>query len=497
MLVTCKPPNREEFALTLDGLPQFSSSRDAFGYEAATIPCQLSDEERLNVLGARIRLHGVTGIAWQGICTRRPGRDEPLVAQGWGWCGTLHRREAYYCDTDMSPWRETHAVRAGTNGVGRNLDIEVDIREEDIYFLWAAGRTFPIGAYNAIFRNIPQTNKCVLTFDWTRPNQNDRYLIVDSGVADTGTTVGDRTTFTTQWTQPTGSGGTSGTATITMTGTLIDAIRIRAGTAAQTTPANTDGILVSNIKLYNVPDVTTINTANVITDILTNEIDSDYLAAVGDYIDAEATVVEPLIFDSCDANTKLAELGKYAAYDFYWKMERDLCLPHWTAESATPDYIIREEEAEASDLDESSLDELVSVSRVTHPNSRGLTRYTDVTDTDTTHPLVALGITRYGDVGSQATATAASAAIGTLDVAHRGRAQLKGGVTTRTIYTATGAPAYLPDIRCGQMAYVTLPDGPRECIITRVECVGDAIATVELDNAGYRLDLALASLMQR
>jgi hypothetical protein len=47
------------------------------------------------------------------------------------------------------------------------------------------------------------------------------------------------------------------------------------------------------------------------------------------------------------------------------------------------------------------------------------------------------------------------------------------------------------------MAYVTLPDGPRECIITRVECVGDAIATVELDNAGYRLDLALASLMQR
>lgn len=476
MIVSVKPVGREEYGLTLDGPPQFSVARFG-GYEAATIPCQLSDEERLNVLGARVRIHGVTRIVWQGIVLRRPGRDEPLIAQGWGWCGTLGRRKVQFCDTQfLGDLQDTEGVNAAA--FRRNISGGV------IKIVQSPATTSTAGdrAGYYYWGDVP-LESLSMTVNVAHAKVSFRIYTSDTPGA-LSTAVYTKTATGVQTGQTADLDGHYGF--------VIDVY-----TDEGSTPSRDDTYATCyDLKLYGTA-ITSPTTSAVIGNILTNEIDSDYLSAVGDFIETETTVIEPLVFDSCDANTKLKEITKYAASDFGWYMEAQTCLPHWTPTSTTPDYVIRVDEAESYDLDESSLDELVSAVVVKYQDVNGKSVTTTVTDTDATHPLVALGITRYGEVDAQTTSAATAAEIGALYLAEKGRAQLKGSVTTRTVYTATGAPAYLPDIRGGQMALVTLPDGPRECIIERVECTGDAIATITLDNTGYRLDVALARLAKR
>ncbi|NTW29450.1 MAG: hypothetical protein HGA39_08840, partial [Coriobacteriia bacterium] len=129
-------------------------------------------------------------------------------------------------------------------------------------------------------------------------------------------------------------------------------------------------------------------------------------------------------------------------------------------------------------------------------NSKEL--YVDVTDTDPTHPLVALGITRYGDLTVDTTSSSTATTLGQLYLADNGRKQVKGTVTTRYVRTNTGADVYLPNIRPGKMVRLLgLPDGYVDCIVKKTTCTGDKIVALELDNAPYSLDIALAQLAKR
>jgi hypothetical protein len=337
MIVTLQPIGRSEYALDVQSEPQ-STSALGIGYERAHVACELNDEQRVHALGGRLRIHGQTGISWQGIVTRRPDLTEPLIARGWGWCATLGRRAIRY--------------------------------------------------------------------------------------------------------------------------------------TGQTTTA-------------------------VITDVITDEIPATYLtdsAAHRAWIGTESTSLNEIVFAATDAATKIAEVSKYVAWDFGWYMERvagqPTCVPHWAARSTTPDYIVDIAECESHDIDESGLDELASAVWTTYDGGAFGTA-----DTDTAHPLVALGITRYGDltVSTDTLATAQAAAAQYL--ADNGRPQVKGSLTTRVLRSAYGVPVYLPDVRPGQMVRLYgLPDGQRDCVIKRITCDGQDLATVELDNTPYRLDTMLARI---
>jgi len=266
--------------------------------------------------------------------------------------------------------------------------------------------------------------------------------------------------------------------------------------------STTNNARFHSVKVFGVPAVTSTTTTNVLTNVLDNEIATAYLPAGADYrawLGTESTVVEPLVFDSCDASTKIAELAKYAAWDYGWYMElvagEPACVPQWVARSTTPDYVVRLDLAVSYDLDESSFDELVSAVRVNYQTADGRSAFTDVLDTDTTHPLVAQGITRYGDISVQTSSSSTATAIGNLYLAENGREQVKGSIVTRRVMTSTGADVYLPDIRPGKMVRVYgLPDGQRDCILKRVSCTGDTICTLELDNEPYDLAIALARI---
>lgn len=483
MIVTVRPVGREEYALTLSGPPSFSSET-GIGYKAASIPCILNDEQRLKVLGGRLRIHGESGIVWQGIVIRRPGAGEPLEAQGWGWCGSLGRRKVMYAKTDfLSDMKDFNGQNWGR--------FERSIAGGVITIAQSPNTTSAAndgGGYD--YRG--DTLLTSLTF--TAAVNTAALTLYVRGLDVNGTPQG------TAYSQATPG---------TFTGQSI------------TFPANTYGFRVWGqitnpasppdssvyVGIYSATlmgtALTAVQTRYILADVLSNEIATTYLPAGDAYrawMAADSTAWDVCEFDSCTATAKVAEALKHSAYDFGWYQElvagQSYCVPHWTAKETTPSLIIRAEECEGvPDIDEAALDELESVERVSYHNINGETVYTDVTDTDASHPLVALGITRYGDVTVDTSSSTTAIAIGTLALSDRGRRQVKGSLTTRVIRTNTGADVYLPDVRPGQMVRLLgLPDGYVDCRIIRATCIGDAKVMLELDNEPYRLDIALAQL---
>jgi len=260
---------------------------------------------------------------------------------------------------------------------------------------------------------------------------------------------------------------------------------------------------MSDPKCYCASGVTTVSTGNVVNDILYREVATTYLPTDSSaYVTAEATTVEPLVFDSCDAKTKLDELKRYAAYDFGWfnelRSNASNPYPHWYAVSTTPDYVLRLVDAETWDLDEAALDELFSGVAVTWQDVRGRSQTINRADSTAGHPLVDAGITRYGDLSVGTSSMATASAMAALWLADYGREQLKGTVTTRKLSDVNGAAVYLPSVRPGKMLRLMgLTNGYVDTIVRRVTCVGDTIASIECDNEPYRLDIALAKLAKR
>lgn len=483
--MTVKPQGREEYALKLDGPPVFSAAQ-GIGYEAATIPCELSEWEREGVLGATVHIHG-TG--WRGIVTRRPSDHEPLLARGWGWCGTLGRREAIYCATQFLGELEDYSGEADRNPGAFDVSIAGGV----ITMGQAPNTTATTGDNRGYaYRGDQPLTKIV--FD-ANVNHADVFLSV-RGLDASGKPTGSPYNKTATGTQ-TGLSFTFGAG-------VYGFRAIAYCNVATSTPSRFDKwVKMWNVKLY-ATSISTVNTGNVARDVIANEIDPLWLPAGNEYlawIDDEPTVIEPLVFGSSPANAKFETLSVHAANEYGWYSELvngvEECVPHWFPRSTTPDYVLKVSECEIVELDESSLDELASVVRVHYKTIDGRATYTDVTDTDPTHPLVRLGITRYADVSAQTSSSTTATAIGTLAAAENGRRKVKGSVTTRKLLSITGVLADPYAVRGGQMVRVLgLRGGYADAIVRRVEWCGDML-TLTLDNDGYRLDIALAKLSVR
>lgn len=483
-VVTVKPQGREEYALKLNGPPVFSAAQ-GIGYEAATIPCELSEWEREGVLGATVHIHG-TG--WRGIVTRRPSDHEPLLARGWGWCGTLGRRKALYADTQFLGELMDYTV------LGKNAGaFDCSIAGGVVTMGQAPGTTARSGDYRGYYyRSDVELTK--LTFS-ANVNHADVTLSIrglDASGAPFGTSVAKTATRTYTGLSFTFDAGTYGFRMIAICGTA-------------STPSRFDKwVTVYDMVIYGT-DVSTVNTGNVALDVITNEIDPLWLTqddAHRAWIESETTAVVPLVFsEDSTANAKFETLAVHAANEYGWYSELvngvEECVPHWFPRSTTPDYVLKVSECESVQLDESSLDELSSVERVHYETIDGRATYTDVTDTDPTHPLVRLGISRYADVSVQTSSSTTATAIGTLAAAENGRRKVKGSVTTRKLLSITGVLADPYAVRGGQMVRVLgLRGGYVDAIVRRVEWCGDML-TLTLDNDGYRLDIALAKLSVR
>lgn len=468
--------------LRVTGHPSMTAARGV-GYESATIPCDLTDQERVDIQGAVVHVHS-TG--WHGVVLARPEPNEPLLVSGFGkWAGSLVPRGVIFADSRLDNWR---AWVPDTTYEGDGITPPV-LLSGGWYFGLTKG--VEVGSYaNRGMGYYDPRGIDRIEFTWEKTKANTAYgLVVYSGSADGIIT-------TTLYTN-------TGTGASVIAGSPGDEFFVvalyNAGTA-WTPTAGGEGIYVRDLVVYGT-GAATIDTSQVAENILDFEVPLPYYVnGVGrfPFTTHTPTTFESLTYDEgSTCNDKFADLMRRAPIEYGWYSENqqvlgDACIPHVFDRPTAAAYMLRLADCPSLPLlEQATLDELTSGTWVTYANAAGHKRSTFVADTDPTHPLVALGIPRYGylDIGTAKLADAQAA--GAVANAENGRARLKGDVTTARLMTINGAVADTASVKCGEMCYVA--ELGITARIERIQWHGRYV-TLTLDSAGYELDALLARI---
>lgn len=283
--------------------------------------------------------------------------------------------------------------------------------------------------------------------------------------------------------------------------------------ALATNAFRTPNLSAQGIAVYNIDirgrDLPAVNSMTVTNDIIDTDIDSPYgLSPVQVYpfIQHSPWVLSPLMFDSTTMNEKFATLMERAPIEYGWYEGR-----HWDSEAFPPDafphvwdrsrdpaYLIALSSCEEPPrIEMAALDEMTSGVIVRYQRVDGTDKSLTVPDTDPTHPLVALGIVRYGEITIETTDDLEAAAIAAAYNSAHGRWRVRGSVTVRSLVTITGGVADRHKVRPGEFMRLTGTDmGAVDVRIERITYEGRLI-TLEFDGGEYRLDRMLAHLRAR
>jgi len=303
----------------------------------------------------------------------------------------------------------------------------------------------------------------------------------------------------------------------TGTGAYVD-LALPAGTvwvaiALATNAFRTPNLSAQGIAVYNIAirgrDLPAVNSLTVTNDIIDTDIDAPYgltPVQVYPFIKHSPWVLSPLMFDSTTMNEKFATLMERAPIEYGWYEGR-----HWDSEAFPPDafphvwdrsrdpaYLITLSSCEEPPrIEMAALDEMTSGVIVRYQRVDGTDTSLTVPDTDPTHPLVALGIVRYGEVTIETTDDLEAAAIAAAYNTAHGRWRVRGSVTVRSLVTITGGAADRHRVRPGEYMRLTGTDaGAVDVRIERITYEG-ALMTLEFDAGEYRLDRMLAHLRAR
>lgn len=268
------------------------------------------------------------------------------------------------------------------------------------------------------------------------------------------------------------------------------------------------GIAISGI-VVNGRGLTTVDTQAVADDIIDSDIDSPYgLTPVAAYpfIQHTAQPLMPLMFDATDMNTKFATLMERAPIEYGWYEGRHWdvatfpvdAFPHVWDRPTAPAYLLPLHSCEElPQLELSSLDEMTSGTYVHYERPDGSTTTWDGPDQDETHPLVALGIKRYGEITAQVDDDTAAGMVAWTANVENGRQRVRGSVTVRTLLTIDGAVADRTAIRGGDIVRLTGSEaGAIDVRLLRATFEGE-LMTLEFDGGDYSLDALLANLSAR
>jgi len=485
-VVTVTPRGGSERALRLDGAPTFSVARGV-GYEQASIPVAYEDLQAPDLQGADLHIHG-TG--WRGVIVKRPVPGSPLEVVGKGlWAGSLIKRAVLYLDNRLTSWKPW----VPDSGEG--------ITPAVLGLRWYLGITkgVEVGAYaNSGIQFYDERGFTGLRFRWSKSKSNTSYgLVVYSGTA-------EGVIAATEYTS-TGSGDVNNWIDIALPlDTVWAAIALYNSSAAFTPTAGGEGISVWGIEVTG-RDLATIDTETVAIDILNAEIGDPYgltPIAVDPFIQHTPATISPLVFDASTPAEKFAILMERAPIEYGWYEGRHWdssfptdAYPHIFDRPTAPAYLLPLHSCEEPpQIELSSLDEMTSGTYVAYERPDGFASTYLAVDADETHPLVALGIQRYGEVSTQAADDTEAAYIGMAANAERGRQRVRGSVTVRELLTITGAVADRYAIRPGEVVRLTGTEaGAIDVRILRVTWRG-GLMTLEFDSGDYRLDAMLANL---
>jgi len=497
LVVTVTPIGGTERTLRLDGHPSYSRAR-GIGCEQASIPVAREELDAPDLQGAVLRIHGAD---WWGIIIERPEPGRPLSALGYGaWVGSLVKRAVLYADNRVDAWRSWQP-QGGNGGDGITPAVKTWTGSG-----WYIGITknVPVGAYAN--QGISYSDARTFTnvkFKWLKTKANTSYgCVVYSGNVD-GTI--SRTEYT--------NTGTGATVSLPLPlDTVWVVIAAYNPSVAFTPTLGGEGIYVTDITVTG-RDMTSVTLSAVFEDIMNAEIPAPYgLSGVAIYPfntypeTTPATVLNPVMFDTTTPNEKLADLMRRLPIEYGWYGDRHYdplfghqCYPHLWDRPTAPAYVLSLDSLETpAELDYARLDEMTSGTNVVYTLQSGQTAELYVPDTDLTHPLVALGITRYGEVSGEAADATEAALIGQYANAENGRMRVRGSVTVRDeLKTLSGADVDMTTVRPGEMVrLIGTRAGTADVRIHRLTTHG-GVTVLELDGSGWRLDAYLASLDAR
>jgi hypothetical protein len=432
--------------------------------------------ERDDLLRSEVRLFDESGIGWHGWVWDAP-KDGRVTAIGSAAPLSMTKRAAYYCDTSVNDYRaDVTAGSLSTNVEGEYVRILADKGRADYRYFGGIA-----------FKEVPATNKCRLTFSWTRPDTNWEIRGLAYGVGTSQVAAGS---------------GLSGTATLNATDTDIVAVLLQAYCTG-TTSYSADGAYVSfyNIKYYGVERdgtlLTTIRPDTVLTDCIGRlpswafPADSEWLS----WIEASSVTVEPLTFEETTDTEKVSEAVKYDSMDYLWAsayrgMEQRF-VPVYTARETTPSLALDLSRV-AHDFTEADMEALASRVLVKYHDADGRSKSLIRTDTDESHYLVRIGCVMDAEITVDTTSATIAAAMGDLALAEMGASTARGSVKTTYLRSANGSPLTLSDARCGSM----LDLGERTSRVTAMERKGASVS-LTFDDEPYRLSTTLAQLSKR
>ncbi len=479
--------------------PEFSEAVPG-GYRRAKFSTVLKDGWRERLLDAPVYFYAPSGMVWAGrvwSISKPIGGVSKIRCNGWQTTLTRDRREALYCDTSLLPWT-----------IGRTI---IDVRKRDVTaqmdsallrLIWEEGTTYPANAYEGFQRRIPVTDKCRVTFGWTRASTDYR-VILYSGITGSGST-GEPFVRTVEWAEQNASGALSGSETVDISGTNVDWLIFTGSDIGGGTPGSDECVTFHTIKVFGVPDVTTINPSNVLDDCL-DELPTDDLPA-GDahraWMASDTTTVEPLIFNARSSEADMvAEILRYTTKDFgFWvrRINGEYApVPVFAAKPLTADYVaFVDGENTSARLGGDDMTELASAVRVNYSDVEGRSAHTDRTDTDTSHYLVAIDRDKVEAVYAETSSTTLANTIGDNYLDDYGEMQISGTIDVLgAIKDENGADVLPCEITAGRrIRLVGMEEGSVEARIVQVEKTGMFRARLHVSTRPYMLDVELARL---
>lgn len=485
MHVTVIPPSstgRPAFPLRLTDAPKLSIF-DGSGYGLGEFPCVIEPEQRAYLKGARIVCRDPD---WFGVAWEAPKDDGVLYVAGWhAWASNV-RQQLWYCHTSIGEWEERTWTGRHT-GIAIQTDTNQYLRA-----VFGDGVSFPDHANNGAVLVIPMRDAVNITLAWSRPNTSYS-LSLWSGVATTPAD-GDPFAWTKQWEQIDGSGATSGTIDVDVSGSGIGALLLNVVRHGAFTASKSSYCTFSNVKVRCEGGGMDATAYNVVTHAL-SLLDDEALPAGAEYlrgIAAPAGEMDNLVFPAKTTVAEvIAEVCARQNYAFGWYAGRvggvKQALPFFYPPSTTPDYVLDMSRVEGERLSTDDYETMARTVVVTYRDPSGVERYERVTDSDAAHYLVRSGLSKDEvlDIGD---ATSAAAILrGQAYLLDAGRDRVSGSTPADTLRAKTMVPARFDSLRCGQTVRLMNVGGRAylDAVVKSAE-LEDSL-TLDVDSNAYRL----------
>ena len=457
MHLTVTPNGMGPVELDLIGEPEYELAEQG-GFRDATFTAEVPDRlvDRMRLATVRIDGHEPR---YYGCVESVDGNT--VTCRGWQSRLDHVLKGRLYGAASADQWVPTR-ISSATPSIG----IQTQESPNLVQFTWTKGIAYAANAYNGVVFYLPESQSVSVVLSWAAGEANTNVQILSyNGSA---------------WTLDYDGAGTTGSTTTTTTAGIR--VLVRADNNLAYTPAADSRCVVAVRLEHTSGDGVTAVVGDILTGAGTTLVPARSVATLSHDF-------ENLVFPaSSSVNDKLAAVLAHG--DWYGRFELrsngSTYVPTYVfaARPTTAAYHIKEGSGPGwevtADMDPVPSEPLARTVRALYTTTAGEPRYVDVTDTNTTHYLVAQNITKTVSLDTGQETSTGATAVANRYLVDAGRDQYSGTVTI------DGAPEgrIAADYKPGELLTIwTRQLGTITARITSAVYTGEHHAVLRLDSA--------------